>query len=74
MSSLQLAQIPLKEVDGVTPRAIAEWDKHDGYVIGVQVPDGTAGIVRLIERSTHPTIPIALRELAKLIEHWETAH
>ena len=74
MSSLQLAQIPLKEIYGVTPRAIAEWDKHDGYVVGVQVPDGTEGDVQLIERSVHPTLPSALRKLAKVIEHWETTH
>lgn len=30
MSSVQLARIPLKEVDGQTPVAIAEWDKHSG--------------------------------------------
>ena len=74
MSSLLLAQIPLKRFDGKDPTAIAEWDKHLGYVIGIQVPDVQPGIVRLIERSSFPSIPDALRGLADLVENWESAH
>jgi hypothetical protein len=72
MSSVQLARITLKEVDGQTPVAIAEWDKHAGYVIGVYVPvRGEENVVNMVDRSVHATVPEALRELAKLIESWE---
>jgi hypothetical protein len=74
MSSLLLAQIPLKPFDGINPKAIAEWDKHLGYVIGIQVPDRQPDIVRLIERASFPTVPDALRGLADLVENWESAH
>ncbi len=72
MSSVQLARIPLKEVDGQTPVAIAEWDKHLGYVVGVHVPvRGKDDLVNMVDRSVHATVPEALRKLAKLIEQWE---
>jgi hypothetical protein len=74
MSSLLLAQIPLKQTDGINPKAIAEWDKHLGYVIGIQVPDIQPDIVRLIEKSAFPNIPDALRGLADLVENWESTH
>ena len=74
MSSLLLAEIPLKQFDGINPKAIAEWDKHLGYVIGIQVPDNQPGIVRLIERSSFPSIPDALRGLADLVENWNSTH
>ncbi len=74
MSSLLLAQIPLKESDGFNPKAIAEWDKNLGYVIGVQVPDAQPGIVRLIERAAFGSAPDALRGLADLVESWNSTH
>jgi hypothetical protein len=69
MSSLQLARIPLGRIDGVESWAIAEWDKNDGYVICIQIPIGTEGLCRVEDRSCHPNVSEALRNLAELIEN-----
>lgn len=75
MSSVSLASISLKPKDGHDRvRAILEWDKHDGYVIGISVPDGESDITRLLERNAFGSIPEALRALADLVQEWDVRH
>lgn len=73
MSSVSLASISLKPKDGHDrARAILEWDKHDGYVVGISVPDGEPDITRILARDTFARIPEALRALADLVEEWDS--